>query len=356
MKSPQHILVAPLDWGLGHATRCIPIIHQLMSRGCKVSIAGNGASLQLLRNEFPHLTFFQLPSYQVHYGHHGSLIFSLFTQLPNFIRAMRKEHQVLKRIITEQHIDRVISDNRYGCWSKKVKSVLITHQLSIQMPASLRWVGGIVNYFNRRQIQKFDSCWIPDDPSYSLAGALTESNIAKKFIGFLSRFSKANYFEKKYRVLAIVSGPEPERSVFEQLVLKQLQSLDVPSAMVCGLPAENPQKQEAHGVKLYNHVPSEKMQELIQRSEVIVCQSGYSTLMDLIALKKDKIILVPTPGQTEQEYLAKSLADRKLAVWQARKDFTLVQAITNTSALHGFASWNTTSNLLSQTLDEWLNT
>lgn len=348
--------MAPLDWGLGHATRCIPIIHQLMSRGCKVSIAGSGASLQLLRSEFPYLTFFQLPSYQVHYGHKGSLVFSLLRQLPKFIKAIREEHRVVNRIITEQHMDGVISDNRYGCWSPKVKSVLITHQLSIQMPTPLRWAGGIVDYFNRRQIQKFDSCWVPDDPAYSLAGALTESNIAKKFIGFLSRFSKANYLEKKYRVLAIVSGPEPERSFFEQLVLKQLQSLDVPSVMVCGLPTENQKKQEVHGVELYSHLSSEKMQELIQQSEIIVCQSGYSTLMDLIALRKDKIVLVPTPGQTEQEYLAKSLTDRKLAVRQSRKDFKLDQAILQAASLHGFASWNTTSNLLAQTLDEWLNT
>ena len=158
----KKVLITPLDWGLGHATRCIPIIHELLKRGCTVLIAGSGDSLLLLKNEFPHLTFFTLSAYSPLYSRTQSMIWKMVSQLPKFVEVIRKEHQQIQVLIEQHKIDFIISDNRYGCWSAKIPSVFMTHQLNILMPDGLKWIEPLVRRVNKRLIKKFSSCWIPD--------------------------------------------------------------------------------------------------------------------------------------------------------------------------------------------------
>ena len=183
----KKVLITPLDWGLGHATRCIPIIHELLKRGCTVLIAGSGDSLLLLKNEFPHLTFFTLSAYSPLYSRSQSMIWKIVSQIPKFVEVIRKEHQQIQTLIEKHKIDFIISDNRYGCWSAKIPSVFMTHQLNILMPYGLKWIEPLVRRVNKRLIKKFSTCWIPDyaEETLSLSGKLSQHDVPR-FITLLT--------------------------------------------------------------------------------------------------------------------------------------------------------------------------
>jgi UDP:flavonoid glycosyltransferase YjiC (YdhE family) len=179
----KRILVAPLDWGLGHASRCIPIINALLQKGCEVVIAGNGRSLELLQLEFPELPTELLPGYDPQYPQSGSMALTMVKQIPKFFRAIRNEHERIESIVRARHIDVVIADNRYGCWSQHATSVFITHQSNILMPKRFGWLSSIVRKKNEKLIAKFSTCWVPDFPGeHSLAGALAEIGRLKSTI------------------------------------------------------------------------------------------------------------------------------------------------------------------------------
>src|SRR5690349_9583884 len=168
----KKILVAPLDWGLGHATRCIPIINEFLSQGCEVQIASSGDALVLLKEEFPDLKFHSIVSYGAEYSRSLPFTIKILLQIPKFVRAIKKEHNETQTIVEREKIDLVISDNRYGCWSKEVLSVFIGHQLNLLTPI-FSWLG---NYLQRRAIQKFSRCWIPDNEGEkSVADELTST-------------------------------------------------------------------------------------------------------------------------------------------------------------------------------------
>src|SRR5688572_17397037 len=220
--SSKRVLVAPLDWGLGHATRCIPIIEELLKRNCEVVIASSGSALKLLRKEFPDLEFFALPSYRIHYPRSGSFIFSIAIQTPKVLMAIGKEHKRVQKIVHDNKIDLILSDNRYGCWSNKTQSVFISHQLNLQTTGWWRLLKPVVGLLHNRMIKKFDQCWIPDDPELNLAGALTKNlKLNVKHIGILSRFKKQN-LELKYDLAIVLSGPEPQRTMLEEIIFKQI--------------------------------------------------------------------------------------------------------------------------------------
>ncbi|MBK7872558.1 MAG: hypothetical protein IPJ74_18690 [Saprospiraceae bacterium] len=129
----KRILVAPLDWGLGHATRCIPIVQELLDQDAEVLLATNGGAFELLRKEFPTLIVEKLPAYNIRYAN-GNMYWNVGIQLPKIIKAIVSEYYTLKKLIHQYQIDAIISDNRYGCFSKKVKCIFITHQINILIP------------------------------------------------------------------------------------------------------------------------------------------------------------------------------------------------------------------------------
>lgn len=316
----KRVLVAPLDWGLGHATRSIPIIRELQLKGCEVVIASSGNALILLKSEFPGLKFFELTSYQASYSKRVPLILKVFLQLPKFLLAIRKEHVQLEAIVAKEQIDFVISDSRFGCWTKLVPTVFITHQVNIQMPFALKWMQGIINYFNYWQIKKFNQCWIPDFPENRLTGKLTEpGKLPVKFIGMLSRFSKTTSGASQiYDYLALVSGPEPQRTIFEQKIRLCFSELNGRKILVRGLPGMGEEIVKLNDWDEVCHLTAEKLQSIIEQSVLVICRSGYSSVMDLAALSK-KALFVPTPGQTEQEYLSEQLMQKRIA-YSVRQD------------------------------------
>jgi uncharacterized protein (TIGR00661 family) len=320
----QKVLVAPLDWGLGHATRDIPIIRALTANGYQVFIAAGGPQANLLRGEFPSLQILPLAGYRVQYSKSKwGFIFKILSQLPRLGRIIKKEQQWLDKIIAENHIDLVISDNRFGLHSKKIPCIFITHQLTVKAPFG--WVEKMIQRINYRYIDQFNCCWVPDaSGDKNLAGILSHpvKPPATKvlYTGLLSRF-QIQQVTKAYDYCILLSGPEPQRTVLEKKILKDITSIKGKILLIRGKPGSDEVLEVPLNVEVKNHLPTAEMQQALLQSEFIVCRGGYTSLMELLSLQK-KMILIPTPGQTEQEYLAKKLMQEKycFSVTQADLD------------------------------------
>jgi uncharacterized protein (TIGR00661 family) len=353
----KRVLVTPLDWGLGHATRCIPIIRALIEHNCEVFIAGWGASLELLHEEFPDIKIIQLEGYNPEYPSSGSMVWKMAKQLPKFIRTIAFEHQAIEKIIASKKISLVISDNRYGAWSSQIPSVLITHQSNILMPKRFGWLQGLVRFFNHRQMKKFSVCWIPDLPhGKNLAGDLISFGDTKdlkvEYIGALSRFRKQEPVNKnfQYKILVILSGPEPQRTILENLIIPQLRQSTLSYFVVRGVFDAD----EIEDPNVTDFLTTKNLQEKIETSEIIISRSGYSSIMDMAALEK-KAIFIPTPGQTEQEYLARILMQKQIAYSMKQKEFNLIKAIEESASYTGFINFETGDAFLKNAIKKILS-
>ena len=308
----QNVLVCPLDWGLGHAARCVPIIKALEARGKNVLLAADGFPLEFLKQEFPHLEHISFPGFKVKYATDDNQMGAMFTQLPQFLKGIRQEHRAIKKICAQYQIDTVISDNRFGLWNRRVYSIYMTHQLVVKMPIKWHKLEKLVWFVHRLFINQYNTCWIPDFANHeNLTGELTHKyKLPKKaqFIGILSRFSSTLEVSghSPYETIALISGPEPHRSILENKLIKHLQKSLFPSLIVRGVPSQQTEEVNILNVKLLSHLDTPTLQSLIASTPTVMCRSGYSTLMDLVSLDK-KAILIPTPGQTEQEYLAEHM-------------------------------------------------
>src|SRR6056297_794539 len=257
----KRILVAVLNWGLGHATRCIPVIEELQQHNFEVFIASDCAALELLKKEFPSIKAFALPSYNISYGRTASSFkWKLFTETPSILKAIRLERKKIKDLVATHHFDGIISDNRFGCRHKNITSIFITHQLSV--------LSGNTTYLSsklhQQYISKFDECWIPDTPgNHNLSGImghLKETPANVKYIGPLSRFNKLPQ-QKKYDYAAILSGPEPQRTMLEEKLLVAFQDSDKKIILVRGIMAESTISSKNRNLKIKNHLTSKALQE-----------------------------------------------------------------------------------------------
>ena len=326
----KRILIAPLDWGLGHATRCIPIIKELQQRQIEVTIAADGAIATLLQREFPEIKIICLKGYNISYGKWKNLfLLKIISQLPKMWKVIQYERNWLNDMIALHKIEAVISDNRFGFCSKKVPSFFITHQLQIKSGSF--FLDKIIRHFNYYFINQFDECWIPDiESADNYAGTLSHPTvfpkIPVKYIGLLSRFKKSAQ-EKKYKIAIVLSGPEPQRTIFEKKIIAQLDDIKVPAVLVLGLPNEIQELSLTNQqVTLHNYLDAAALSNLMQQSEIVIARSGYSTIMDLVSIGQ-RAVLVPTPGQTEQEYLAKYLSEKGLFKTMKQSDFELKNVI-----------------------------
>jgi uncharacterized protein (TIGR00661 family) len=315
--------VAPLHWGLGHATRCIPIIRELVAHGFNVLIASDGPALLLLQKEFPDLPFIELPSYNISYPRKGQLFkWKILMKLPSIKKTMKAEERIAEELVKNGSIDGIISDNRFGIRNKAVPSVFITHQLNV--------LTGSTSYFSskihQKIIKKFDACWVPDidDVVMNLSGKLghlKQSAFPVHYIGVLSRMKKKD-IRKSIDILALLSGPEPQRSLLEEKLKTALSKSDKKILIVQGT-VEGQQKWQTSGnLKIVNFMESNELEETINKSEVVVARSGYTTIMDLTVLEK-KAFFIPTPGQYEQGYLAKRLHSLGLVPFCKQEKFKL---------------------------------
>ncbi|MDE3234446.1 MAG: glycosyl transferase family 28 [Bacteroidota bacterium] len=322
------MLIAPLDWGLGHATRCIPITKSLINNGFNVLIAASGAQQKLLQKEFPAIEIIHIDGYNIQYATSKKwLPFKILWQLPKIFKAIRAEHRWLNRLMHERKIDYIISDNRYGLWNKKIISVFITHQLRIKAPFT--WLEALMQKINYHHINRFNVCWVPDAPPAQmpiggdLSHPLQKPAITVSYIGLLSRFSlpTATTKEFTYDFCILLSGPEPQRTLLEQKLLSQIKDTRYSVVLIQGKPSLSPAEALNESVRIISHLPGESLQKILQQSEFIISRSGYTTVMEVIALQK-KAIFIPTPRQTEQEFLAKELMDKQLCYSVSQERFS----------------------------------
>jgi uncharacterized protein (TIGR00661 family) len=316
----KRILVAPLNWGLGHATRCIPIIEALENHGYEPVIASDGAALALLEKEFPHLTALELPSYQSEYNGRGAFFkLKMMLRLPQMLKAVQAENKAIRRIVKERQIGGVISDNRPGAFSRELPCVFITHRLNV-LTGTTTW---FTTMLHSSYIKKYTHCWVPDvEGTPNLSGKLghTDEDFANlKYIGPLSRLHKQTV-AKKYDLMVILSGPEPQRALLEQKLRRELAAYNGKVIFICGVigPKENVTQKDS--ITFYNFMSTTALEQAINESELVLCRSGYSTIMDLAHLGK-KVFFIPTPGQYEQEYLAKKLKKAGLAPYATQDSF-----------------------------------
>lgn len=298
------ILVAPLDWGLGHAARCVPIIRRLIAHGATPIIAADQAPLALLAREFPELESVRLPGLTIRYSEGPSQLWTMARQFPAMVRSVRQEQALFDRLRSDLRLDAVISDQRFGVRGADLPSVLITHQVFPFTP----FAQGALRKLNLRHMARFDRCWIMDEPEApGLAGELSHGAqlpANARYIGVHSRMKHpAHLPTTRHRVVAVISGPEPQRTLFEQRLTEQLRDLPGRHLLVRGLPGA-PGQDRTGNLERISHLGSEDLAAALTTADLVVSRSGYTTLMDLVSLGRSALI-VPTPGQAEQEYLGR---------------------------------------------------
>jgi UDP:flavonoid glycosyltransferase YjiC (YdhE family) len=351
----KRILVAPLNWGLGHASRCVPLIAALQRRGAQVFLASDGAALRLLRAEFPELPSYRLPSYRIRYRT-SNMVRNLAPQLPRMLWAIRSEQWATRHLVRKLRLDGIISDNRYGCFCGDVPAVLLTHQLYLRVPgALLEWSA---NQVLRMALAKFDQVWVPDvagEPN--LSGALSHGELAVhpgvRFSGIMTRLRHYER-EQEYDVAVVLSGPEPQRTLLEQRLLEQAMTLPQKFIFIQGNTRSKQHYYAADHIEVVSYLTSRELNDVLAASRAVVCRSGYSSIMDLAALGKPAL-LVPTPGQTEQEYLAARLAASGHFAVQTQEQLQLERGLQQLAGTTGLEVGTYPTDDFEQQLEEWLD-
>ena len=326
------ILVAPLNWGLGHASRCVPLIRRLLNEGHEVILGGDGESLTLLRKHFPKLRYTYLAPLNLRYSAGKRQVWAVLKALPKLVVWAMKDHMMLQALLREEHIDQVISDNRFGLYlnhksqitNHKCECVYMTHQLYIMLPKGWRWAEKIASRLHARIYARFNKVWVPDYEEYekSLAGELSHPKAfsiqqsAFRYIGPLSRFQNIPITQntqntpntqntQNYDVVAVLSGLEPHRTMLEKEIKARYQDSDKQVLVVQGLMNRPNTKMKRANITTVPYLDDETLAQALRNARHIIARSGYSTIMDLEALGvMDKAELIPTPGQPEQEYLS----------------------------------------------------
>lgn len=338
-------LVAPLNWGLGHASRCVALVRRLLASGDDVVIGGDGESLVLLRQHFPELRYVELAPLELRYSRGNSQMWAMLASIPKVLRWMIHDHRRLQEIQRVEQFDRIVSDNRFGCWVDDdvdvdvdvdvdddggVVTVYMTHQVHICLPCGWQWADGVASRIHACVYNKYKELWIPDyeEEERSLAGRLSHGERGKremgkgkrgmeKYIGPLSRFesldvARIKTAEPAYDVVAVLSGLEPQRTMLEETIRSW--AVRTPEERVLIVRGKVRSANENVDVDVDDDVDGnvvmvdsmgdEELARVMMGAKRIIVRSGYSTIMDLACLGLlDKAELIPTPGQSEQEYL-----------------------------------------------------
>lgn len=361
MNPPKTILIAPLDWGLGHATRCMPTIDLLLSKGHRVIIAGNGDSFYLLKEHYPALEFYELPGYNISYPTGKNASFYALLQTPKILQTIKEENKTIAIITEQEKIDLIISDNRYGVRHHSIKSILICHQIALQAPYAARFMNPVFLKLHLRQIEKFDALWIPDEEGVNnLSGKLSHGisfKIPAAYIGIQSRFA---HFTKKdsivdvldFSILVVLSGQEPQRTNLENELRNTLNANPEKILLVQGKTEKQTVVREGN-ITTISYLNTNDLFAALHKANKIICRSGYSTIMDLATLGK-KAIFIPAEGQTEQEFLADIMEDRGFAVQCAAKTLNIGEAILKLETCKGFPAFPVNDERLRKAIDDAL--
>lgn len=313
----KNILFGVLNWGLGHASRMVPLINTAIKYANCVVICSNGNALLWLKKYYPGLTFIECNSPDVKYGSNKMLTyFNLFKLYAGYSKIVNMERTEVSDIIKQYEINLIVSDNRPGIYNSSIYSIYLTHQLYVKAPFSLSY---IASKLHANFYKPFNEIWVPDfeSSSISLAGKLSRNYFNDnriKYIGPLSRFINlrlSNISSDRYD-LAILSGPEPQRSILENKIIKEYLLSNKNLKLVRGVFTRETVNCNSSSIEIINNACDSQLVELFSGANKIICRSGYSSVMDLFFLNQmKKAEFIPTPGQTEQEYLASYLANMK---------------------------------------------
>jgi hypothetical protein len=318
LNKKKNILICPLEWGFGHAGRMIALASRLREMNYNILFGAGEKHLTFIRNEMPGLTYINFPGFRPGYSRFLPQYIILLLEIPLLLFHIIREHIRLGRIIPEHSVDIVISDNRFGLWNKSIKTIYVTHQPLIPLPKPFSFLEFIGVLLHRLVIIKYSLCFIPDLPGdLNLSGRLSHcvklpQNV--RFVGILSRFSgtspsRDESHDGTGHYTVILSGPEPQRGILEKKLTHILKDKKHPSIFLLGNPDKPDSMIRSGNIICYNHLPGPAMKEVIAGSEAIVTRSGYTTIMELVSLNCSAL-LIPTPGQTEQEYLARYLSEK----------------------------------------------
>jgi hypothetical protein len=337
-----HVLLSPLNWGLGHASRDVPLIRELLRHHHEVTIAAEGNALELLKKEFPTANFIDFPDYPLaHYQ--GRFFFTRFTfHVPTLVQALAEERRNLHKILSQTSYDLIISDNRYGVYSDSIPSIQISHMTHQTFPFIVWPIELVALYVNGSGFRKFDAIIIPDNPPgpLSLAGKLSRTGgtgIKKRvyYSGILASMPKVTT-EKNINYLILISGMEPQRTALEKILLPQVKDLLGRKVILLGKPAENYVTELDEDTTLYSSRSFTEKAELMSGARFIICRSGYTTMMDLAEIGLKRGLFIPTPGQWEQEYLS-AYYQRK--GWFSSKNQSRISLLRDVEQARGYSGF-----------------
>jgi len=353
----RNILICPLEWGLGHAARMIPLARKLGERGNNIFIAAGEEHLSLFRNELPGLTYISFPGFRPGYSRHLPSWLVMLCKIPALIYQIVREHSELKKIVRRNSIDIVVSDNRFGLWNKNTTTVYVTHMLRVPFPKPFRFAEIIGIAIHRAIINKYDLCFIPDLPGETnLSGRLSHGLRLPPnamYIGLLSRFkgttsAGTGSFGYPHNTI-ILSGPEPQRGILKQKLENLLRAKEPANLFLCGKPGQKNEMTREGTFIYYNHLDSAMMSEALRSSDSIISRSGYTTIMELISLGCTAL-LIPTPGQTEQEYLAGYLEEKGWFRSVSQKDIETIEVTSSEAKFNGKAMMEQSGELLEKAI------
>ena len=324
------ILYPILNWGLGHASRSSVVIRHLLRLGHRILPASDGAAYLYLREVFPQLNILKLPDLEVRYPGRNP-IWNMALQSRHILFSFYKDYRALKLIAQQYDIDVVLSDHRLGAFVKGKKNILLLHQIKIPLRSAV--LSSLFHPFSRLLLRPFDEYWVPDFEEHLLSGKMTQARLSPmRFIGPISHFTpymEGKHSSEYYDVIAVLSGPEPQRTLFENQIIGELKNLKLKSLIVRGLPetAKNEVPQSVTSeIYQISFLPPEKLLPLLLHSKYIIARSGYSTIMDLTCIQKSAL-LVPTPGQPEQEYLMNHLKYQNAFIFQLQEELDIFNGL-----------------------------
>lgn len=337
-----HILISPLAWGLGHATRDIPIIKELEKHGHKVTIATSRGALELLKKECPNCKFIKFDDYPIPYSSTSYFLPKFFAYTPLMLKALAEEHKNTLKMTSNNEYDIIISDSRLGVYSKKIPSFFISHQLRFSMPDYLKPLEEASQYIYKYFLNNFERVIIPSNPSGvdCLSGKLcgsTREAVNKKvyYAGILSSAYKVKVSED-LDFLIIISGPEPQRTKLEEIILSKVRNLPGKKVVLLGRPGDNFEKKLDENTIVKSYAGGEEKMILMNRAKFIITRSGYTTMMDIAELDKKHGFFIPTPSQTEQEYLSEYYEKKKWFYSQSQYKLDFVKDIEKAMDYKGF--------------------
>ncbi|MBS1772756.1 MAG: glycosyl transferase [Bacteroidetes bacterium] len=340
---------------MGHTTRTVPVIRYLRDSGHEVIFAGNDRQHQYISKTFLNIQTIHLDGYNVWYSKNAiGFLPALFIQLPRLLKTISKEKKWLKRIVKEYKIDGVITDNRYGLHLNDIPNVIMTHQVAPQ--TGWGWLPDkTLRYLHDKSLLRFKECWIvdvADEPNLSGSLSHPKKQLSNaKYIGLLSQIGNQPTSEK--HLLVLLSGPEPQRTILSDMLWEQLKNHEQKIVFVEGSDRVTRQSLPSH-IEYHQRLTANELTPLIASASVVICRSGYSTLMDLVKLNK-KAIVIPTPGQAEQEYLGEYLHKQGVFYCASQKSLDIIQALQRSKGFP-FSKLNLSSEFEQHqtAIDDWL--